>query len=73
MATHRETELIRAARTLGSVARELGLDPRQAQPPQLPQPPVREPADDEPAWSVPSSPRGGVFDFEAPEPIRRAA
>jgi len=49
MATHREEELLGAARTLGSVARSLGIPPRRA--------------------SVPEP----VFDFEAPEPARRAA
>ncbi len=83
MATHREAELVRAARTLGSVAREKGFDPRHA--------PRAEPAAAElvpaAAWGEPRhaddpradadeiayQPPSGIFDFEAPEPVRRAA
>ncbi|HWE11125.1 MAG TPA: 8-amino-7-oxononanoate synthase [Solirubrobacteraceae bacterium] len=78
MATHREEELARAARTLGSAARELGFDPRQAIPRDA-TPPAPEPAparhrgrrDDAAELAYPQA--GGVFDFEAPEPVRRAA
>ncbi len=70
MATHREAELVRAARTLASAARGLGFDPRSA-----------PRADAEFAGDVVEPRRltdagerpSGVFDFEAPEPIRRAA
>jgi 8-amino-7-oxononanoate synthase len=77
MATHREAELIRAARTLGTAARELGVDPRQVR---RPEPPAPEPAPAAATRESPAAaaelflpPRPGVFDFEAPEPIRRAA
>jgi glycine C-acetyltransferase/8-amino-7-oxononanoate synthase len=101
MATHHADELVRAARTLGSVAHGLGFDPRLASPsapqPALPsaaqpasssaaQPasaerrppappqrrsPARDPRDAAPQLTYPQP--GGVFDFEAPEPVRRAA
>ncbi|HWD74463.1 MAG TPA: 8-amino-7-oxononanoate synthase [Solirubrobacteraceae bacterium] len=77
MATHREEELARAARTLGSVAREIGFVPRRAMPPATePAPaqhraPARARRDDVGELSYPEP--GGVFDFEAPEPVRRAA
>ncbi len=73
MATHREAELLEAARTLGAVARSLGLDPRQpiGRRPEPVAAPVPDPAA-APAGSVSGS-ADGVFDFEAPEPIRRAA
>ena len=83
MATHREEELTRAARTLGGVARSLGIAPhsvsrpaREAAPEPKPAPardrtrraqPVTPTATDE------DIPPRGVFDFEAPEPVRRAA
>jgi glycine C-acetyltransferase/8-amino-7-oxononanoate synthase len=76
MATHREEELARAARTLGSVAREIGFDPRRAMP-SAPEPapqhraPARARREDVGELSYPQP--GGVFDFEAPEPVRRAA
>jgi 8-amino-7-oxononanoate synthase len=77
MATHREEELGRAARTLGSVARALGFDPRRAMP-RAPEPApaqrrvsTRNRRDDVGELSYPQP--GGVFDFEAPEPVRRAA
>jgi 8-amino-7-oxononanoate synthase len=62
MATHREEELRAAAHTLGAAARAAGFDPRSRVAPvvQRPEPVVAERA-------------GGVFDFEAPGPIRRAA
>ncbi len=70
MATHREGELVRAARILGSVARGLGLDPREHRPALLPvDPPDEHRAAPAGASAVPA----GVFDFEAPEPVRRAA
>ncbi|HEX3975482.1 MAG TPA: 8-amino-7-oxononanoate synthase [Solirubrobacteraceae bacterium] len=81
MATHREEELLAATTTLGAVARSLGIARRHVAPavaepepalssigaedwgaePSSPQPPPR------------SAPSRGVFDFEAPEPVRRAA
>jgi glycine C-acetyltransferase/8-amino-7-oxononanoate synthase len=79
MATHREEELRAAARTLGAAARSVGFDPRSA--------PRRDvalelselesddefEADDDVALPPLPAPRAGVFDFEASEPIRRAA
>jgi 8-amino-7-oxononanoate synthase len=73
MATHRPEELRAAARTLGETARSIGVPP-VAQ---------RAPAGLVHAWEhveggagggehEPSS-AGGPFDFEAPEPVRRAA
>ena len=78
MATHREEELVEATRTLAAVARSLGIAPRRVAPPASE--PALAPAGAE-EWSAegPSSPRPpersprGVFDFEAPEPVRRAA
>jgi 8-amino-7-oxononanoate synthase len=57
MATHREEELVEATRTLAAVARSLGISPRRVTPPVAEEP----------------SPSRGVFNFEAPEPARRAA
>jgi glycine C-acetyltransferase/8-amino-7-oxononanoate synthase len=62
MATHREEELRAAARTLGAAARAAGYDPRTRVTPLVARP---EPD--------PVQPAVGVFDFEAPGPIRRAA
>ena len=74
MATHREEELIQAARTLGGVARSLGIPPRHASEPVLA--PVSAEAETvvaaEERADRPAAARG-VFDFEAPEPARRAA
>ncbi len=79
MATHREEELRAAARTLGAACRAAGLDPRARLAA------VQEPVDDRPqGGDEPTAVRGpghvqapparaGVFDFEAPEPIERAA
>jgi hypothetical protein len=81
MATHREEELVEATRTLGAVARSLGIAPRRAAPP-VAQPeaePAMAPVGAEDwgadAWSATPAPppSSGVFDFEAPEPARRAA
>ncbi|MGA9858644.1 MAG: 8-amino-7-oxononanoate synthase [Solirubrobacteraceae bacterium] len=96
MATHHADELRQAARTLGSVARALGHDPRRVMPvgsglaasgagrdaPVSDWDPAPSEADDRPPPPV-ARPRSGspstagrtsaVFDFEAPEPIRRAA
>ncbi|MGH2891899.1 MAG: 8-amino-7-oxononanoate synthase [Solirubrobacteraceae bacterium] len=91
MATHREEELIQATRTLGAVARSLGIPPRRGTAPAPEPEPALAPAGGE-EWSAedwstedwgaqpspsvsprePVRPRG-VFDFEAPEPVRRAA
>jgi 8-amino-7-oxononanoate synthase len=59
MATHREDELRAAAATLGAAARAAGFAPQFS-------PTERD---------LPAGPaaRGGVFDFDAPEPVRRAA
>jgi 7-keto-8-aminopelargonate synthetase-like enzyme len=76
MATHREEELRDAARTLAAAARAAGFEPRCAG--------DRADRHDEPATPVtadvevdveamPPLPRSAVFDFEAPEPVRRAA
>jgi 8-amino-7-oxononanoate synthase len=77
MATHREEELLGASRTLGAIARSLGIAPRRV----APLAPEPEPAfapvaaqdwgADAPSFEPP--PPRGVFDFEAPEPVRRAA
>jgi 8-amino-7-oxononanoate synthase len=83
MATHHEEELRAAARTLGAAARSVGFDPRSA-----PRREValelselefdddfdhEFEADDDVALPPLPAPRAGVFDFEASEPIRRAA
>jgi 8-amino-7-oxononanoate synthase len=73
MATHRDAELIRAAQTLGAAARGLGFDPRRTVeelPPPEPMPAI---AERRPLTQAAERPPAGVFDFEAPEPIRRAA
>jgi 8-amino-7-oxononanoate synthase len=80
MATHREEELVEATRTLAAVARSLGIAPRRTAPPMAePEPALASVADE---WSPQPSrseraaeapPSRGVFDFEAPEPARRAA
>jgi glycine C-acetyltransferase/8-amino-7-oxononanoate synthase len=57
MATHREDELRAAARTLGAAVRATGADP--------------SPRHAAPVRQLPAEP--AVFDFEAPEPVRRAA
>ena len=81
MATHREEELVEATRTLGAVARSLGIAPRRAGSSRSELGPSLGPVGDEewiaepaPAGRSPQPPpsRGG-FDFEAPEPVRRAA
>ncbi|MGZ4171276.1 MAG: 8-amino-7-oxononanoate synthase [Solirubrobacteraceae bacterium] len=76
MATHREEELLEAAHTLGAVARSLGIAPQRASEPEPALAPVAEVDQASPnaaGWSAePATPRG-VFDFEAPEPVRRAA
>jgi 8-amino-7-oxononanoate synthase len=80
MATHREEELANAARTLGAIARSLGIAPRRVAPPVEEPEPALAPVGAEGRGAEPSSPeppRPGpsrrVFDFEAPEPVRRAA
>jgi 8-amino-7-oxononanoate synthase len=70
MATHREGELRAAARTLGAAARSAGLDPRAHRFYEESEEPEFELESD--ARPEPAS-RPGVFDFEAPEPVRRAA
>jgi 8-amino-7-oxononanoate synthase len=76
MATHREEELLDAARILGAVARKLGLPRRQVTAPRAPEP-IVAPTHADPQYAESAeyaeSRHGGVFDFEAPEPIRRAA
>jgi 8-amino-7-oxononanoate synthase len=70
MATHREAELRAAARTLGAAARSAGLDPGAHRSDEQWAEPEFEP---EPATRPEPVSRPGVFDFEAPEPVRRAA
>jgi hypothetical protein len=77
MASHHEQELRAAARTIGAAARAVGLDPA-ARTPVASQP-------DRSGLEMPGSPqpavvgdmdrrvRAGVFDFEASQPVRRAA
>ena len=68
MATHRPEELRAAARALGETVRSVGGPPvAQAPPAELMR--AREPVGRE-AQSVSAD---GPFDFEAPEPVRRAA
>jgi 8-amino-7-oxononanoate synthase len=86
MATHREEELLEATRTLGAVARSLGIAPRRVAAPVVEAEPALASlgaedwgADGWGAEPSPATPRAapaptrGVFDFEAPEPVRRAA
>jgi hypothetical protein len=78
MATHQEEELRAAARALGAAARAVGFDPRMRIAPAPTPAPGR--AQDSPA-DDPDLQRSGdrelarpaVFDFEADEPVRRAA
>jgi 8-amino-7-oxononanoate synthase len=85
MASHREEELRDAARTLGAVSRAAGFEPRfahvHAHAAGRDEPAAAmyadadldpEPDEDDDFEPMPP-PRAGVFDFEAPEPIRRAA
>jgi hypothetical protein len=75
MATHREEELAEATRTLGAVARSLGIAPRRLAP-LVPEPAVTTVGAGDRAAGPPvpeAPPSRGVFDFEAPEPVRRAA
>jgi glycine C-acetyltransferase/8-amino-7-oxononanoate synthase len=75
MATHRPHELVAAARTLSAAARAAGFDPRaRAHTAQR----AYEYPDGGAQQLVHAPPpavsrRAGVFDFEAPEPIRHAA
>jgi 8-amino-7-oxononanoate synthase len=81
MATHREEELVDATRTLGAVARSLGIAPRRVAPSAPDPEPGLAPIGAEDWDAAPRSsspppepgPARGVFDFEAPEPARRAA
>jgi 8-amino-7-oxononanoate synthase len=74
MATHREAELRAAARTLGAAARSAGLDPGAHRSDEQWAEPEFEPEfEPEPATRPEPVSRPGVFDFEAPEPVRRAA
>jgi 8-amino-7-oxononanoate synthase len=83
MATHREAELLRAARALGEAARAHGFDPRRtANHGRIEATGVGDVPEVEPVVvAAPGSGRAtgshttasGVFDFEAPEPARRAA
>ena len=72
MATHRGAELVRAAHILAAAARAHGFDPRRSRPAVAPPADLPERAD-EPWPAAAAAPGSGVFDFEAPEPIRRAA
>jgi len=81
MATHQEEELLQAARTLGAVARTLGFEPRAAAlQPRAEPVPVSAPGEpdgtNDGRRAIPgivTASMRGVFDFEAPEPVRRAA
>ena len=75
MATHREEELVEATRTLGAVARSLGIAPRRVarSEPETPLAPVGAEGAGAELSSEEPTPSRGVFDFEAPEPVRRAA
>jgi hypothetical protein len=85
MATHREEELRAAARALATVARAAGFDPRTRVMPARPTPepehshapePQRRLAPEperQPAAASSRHDRPRVFDFEAPERVRRAA
>lgn len=73
MATHGAEELAGAARTLGTAARAAGFDPRRSDVP------VSVAQESRPRTGAPVRgddsllPMRGVYDFEAPEPVRRAA
>jgi 8-amino-7-oxononanoate synthase len=78
MATHREGELVAAARTFAAAARAAGFDPARSRVSARATEPARDPV----AESVragaslgapPPVARAGVFDFEASGPARRAA
>jgi glycine C-acetyltransferase/8-amino-7-oxononanoate synthase len=69
MATHREEELQAAARTLGSAARAAGFDPRARRAARE----RRLETELEPDTAAVLAAHAGVFDFEAPAPVRRAA
>jgi glycine C-acetyltransferase/8-amino-7-oxononanoate synthase len=78
MATHNEEELRAAARAIGTAARAVGFDPRARIAPVAER--LRSESDRAGAHrqeaqriSAPEPPRSGVFDFEADEPVRRAA
>jgi 8-amino-7-oxononanoate synthase len=79
MATHHEEELRAAARTLGAAARSVGCDPRSSATrevvPELSELEFDDAFEDDEDVELPPlrSPRAGVFDFEASEPVRRAA
>jgi 8-amino-7-oxononanoate synthase len=66
MATHREEELRAAARTLGAAARACGFEPRVGTM-------ALEAGFEARAGNAGRRGRESVFDFEAPEPVRRAA
>ncbi|HEY2007097.1 MAG TPA: 8-amino-7-oxononanoate synthase [Solirubrobacteraceae bacterium] len=73
MATHREGELIAAARTFADAARAAGFDPRSQV---VPSREVDEAPEPEPARALSAPPpvaRAGVFDFETSGQTRRAA
>ena len=80
MATHQEEELRAAARAVGAAARAVGFDPRMRTAPipdsthttsTVPDGPADPP--DLERLSGSESQRPAVFDFEADEPVRRAA
>jgi glycine C-acetyltransferase/8-amino-7-oxononanoate synthase len=71
MATHNEAELRAAATTLRAAAHAAGYEPRFTPPPRVAEPEL-EPASPAVGTRAPQ-PAGGVFDFEAPFRIRRAA
>jgi glycine C-acetyltransferase/8-amino-7-oxononanoate synthase len=77
MATHREGELLAAARTFAAAARAAGFDPARSRMPIHATTPDHQPAPERvPAGALHAPPpvaRAGVFDFEASGPARRAA
>lgn len=79
MATHRESELIAVARVVAAAARMAGFEPSRSVPELAAEPSLATVAEPSAptraaALSAPPPVAGtGVFDFEAPGPVRRAA
>jgi glycine C-acetyltransferase/8-amino-7-oxononanoate synthase len=73
MATHREEELQAAARTFGNAARAAGFDPRARRAARQQQLEYELEYEREPDTGTELPAHAGVFDFEAPAPVRRAA
>jgi hypothetical protein len=75
MATHREGELLAAARTFAAAARAAGFDPRSqaVHAHEVTEAPAPEPVPAAAFSAPPPVARAGVFDFEASGQTRRAA